>query len=68
MNGRKQKQVRVVRLDGRQPARTKAIDWSAKYADRAKIRDFDRAGFTEFNSPVVAKLKRAYFRAYGGKI
>ncbi|WP_066996594.1 hypothetical protein [Mesorhizobium sp. WSM3873] len=62
------KPVRVVRLDGRQQVRSKIIDWAAKYADREKIRNFDRAGFDEFNSPVVAKLKRAYFRAYGEKI
>ena len=64
---KKSKHVHVVRLAGR-PAPAAVTDWSAKYAARQKIRDFDRAGFNEFNSPVVAKLKRAYFRAYREKI
>ncbi|RWG20120.1 MAG: hypothetical protein EOQ55_12550 [Mesorhizobium sp.] len=63
----KPKPAPVVRLDGRRQA-PKVIDWEAKHEARQKIRNFDRAGFNEFNSPVVAKLKRAYFRAYGEKI
>lgn len=67
MIGHKPKQVRVVRLNGQQ-ARKPVIDWGEKYAARQKIRNFDRAGFNEHNSPMVAKMKRAYFRTYGEKI